>query len=347
MSAEAPKQTGITAPQEPQGCLPGFLRRIFGITEPSKNPTLITSQPTFGQPPPGLENFADKINSVVDGRLAADQQKALDLENMKAAEAAAAAEAFAKSEKLRRQEAIKLQEEQQELIRKETDGILEVFRVAERLQYIKDTIWGGRGEIRRAAGRTFIAGKKACYTHQNYAYNWTHDMGGLELFYQYPSVRMQYVPKVEGRLNIGSGDYTPGHPETQRYEPAINSTALRITVVNVEQDSGNDRKELCISSVSVGYPGEHFLSGWTEQKQTNLEFYSASIPREAADSETLLETALYNETVRRVEHGSSPAALEERARKELDQAKKSPKWQKWVAVPDGQPSCWEYPPTSN
>ncbi len=337
MSAEAPKEN--------QGCLPGFLRRfVTGVSEPLPIPQ---SKPSVVQPPLELENFADKINSVVDGRLSADRQKALDAENAKAAEAAAIAEAIAKSEELRRQEVIKLHEEQQELIRKETDGTLEAFRVAERLQFIKDTIWGGRGEIRRAAGRTFITGKKACYTHQNYAYNRAHDMGGLELFYQYPSVRMQYTPKVEGRLNLGSGGYTPGHPEMQRYEPAISSTALRITVVNVEEDSGKDRKELCISSITVGYPGEEFLSGWTEQKQANLEFYSASIPREAADSETLLETALYNETVRRAEHGSLPSALEERSRDELAKSKRSPKWQKWIAVPDRQPSHWEYPPASN
>lgn len=316
----------VEAPKGNQGCLPRFLRRF--ITEASEPQPIPQSKPSVVQPPLGLENFADQIRSVVDGRLTAQRQKEHDIEAAKAAQIAASIEADRKAaealSKPYRDEEDRKYREKQEQIAKELAAVLEKFRVVERLGYIRDTVWGGKGEIRPVGGKVSVAGKKANYTHQNDAYNHETDRGGLELVYQYPSVKLLDSPKIEGRFNI-EGSSSPGSPHMQKYVPDTNSTALRVKVLDTEQDSGEDKKELRISSVTVLSPGcRIFVS--------DFEFFSVCMPREKDESEALLEVALKQETIKRVDDGLLPSQLEKSARKMLIEAQRGPNWQKWKEV---------------
>lgn len=298
MSAEVPKEAGTTAPIIPQKPGGGFRKFLKRLLEP------VAMQPTsrITQPPPGLENFADTIQSVIDGRFAAERQKNLDIEAAKAAQRAAEAEEKIKAarnqEKLERQEIDRQYREEQEQIEKEVLAILEPFRVVDRLQYIKDAVWGGKGEIR------------------------PHN--GLELVYSYPSFEVFGQPGYEGHFSIEGRSY-PSSPPTRKYEQVTGSTSLRVRVLYTRQDSGEFRKELSISSVVDSFPIE---------KAGPVEFFSVRIPLGAEESEALLESALKQEAVTRVDRGYLPLQLKETARKELVRAKNSGFWMRWGAVDD-------------
>ncbi|OGY11847.1 MAG: hypothetical protein A2802_01340 [Candidatus Woykebacteria bacterium RIFCSPHIGHO2_01_FULL_43_29] len=310
MSVEAPKQTGALE----------FLRRLFG----DANKELL-QQPTSSiiQPPRGLEEFADHIQSVIDGRFAAQRQKENDIEAAKAAQVAAGAEkerrVTQRQEELEREEWARPYKDEQERIARETTAILTAFRVVDRLQYIKDTAWGGKGEIRPLGSESFIAGKKASYTHQNYAYNRGRYLGGFELVYSYPSCKL--IDGFKTEYGFDSSDFY----HMQQYVPDTNSTRLSVRVLNMEQDSGEDRKELSISSVAdVLFPDLHGAVA--------VEFFVACIPRETGESGALLESALMQEASQRVDRRHLPSQLGETARNKLAEVKRGSNWQKWKTI---------------
>lgn len=314
MSAESPKEAGTTAPitpQKPEGRFSRLLRKLFEVPLESQH----TQQPVprIVQPPPGLEDFADTIQSVIDGRFATERHKEHDIEAAKAAQIAAEAEEKRKAarnqEELERQERDRQYRENQEQIEKGVLVILEPFRVVDRLQYIKDAVWGGKGEIRPIV-----------------------ESSGLELVYSYPSLKLLVQPGHEGHYPR-EGPSSSSSPSSQKYEPYTSSTSLRIIVTYREVDKVLDtgqvswvaRKELRISSIIDSFP---------VKKADPIEFFSVRIPREAEESEALLESALKQEAVARVDKGYLPSQLEEAARKELARAKKSGGWMKWVDMDD-------------
>lgn len=311
MSAEAPKGN--------QGCLPGFLRRfVAGVSEPWLIPQ---SKPNVIHPPVGLENFAGQIQSVIDGRFAAQRQKEHDdIEAAKAAEIAASIKAAEALTKPYIDEEVRKYREKQEQTAKELAAILERFRVVERLEYIRDTVWGGKGEIRPDDTYQF---KDEYGTHTF--------RGGVKLVYQYPGVKLLDMPQVFGYAGIDSPS-RPGNPHMQKYIPDTWSTNLRIGVYDTKKDSGEDRKLLSISSFrDLSISGHQYFQEALESQQYP-QFFGDFIPRETDGSEALLEAVLKQETIKRVDDGLLPSQLEQSARKLLEEAQRSPYWQKLQEV---------------
>lgn len=322
MLSEAPKQS-CTEPKPSQtgGFLSRFLRRF--VAEAPGIQTIPQSKPSVIQPPLGLENFADQIQSVVDGRFAAERQKEHDIEVAKAAQIAASREADRKAaealSKPYRDEEDRKYREKQEQIAKELADVLEKFRVVERLEYIRDTVWGGKGEIRPDDTYQF---------KDDYG---THTFrGGVKLVYQYLGVKLLDMPQVSGYAGIDSPS-RPGNPHMQKYVPDTWSTTLSVSVLDIKQDSGEDQKLLSIASfrnLSSGY--QTFQLDLESQRYP--QFFGNFIPRETDGCEDLLEAALKQETIKRVDDGLLPSQLEESARKILTEAQRGPNWQKWKEV---------------
>lgn len=311
MSAERPKRD--------QGGRSGFLRRfIVGDSEPKSTPK---SKPRVIQPPLGLENFADQIQSVVDGRFAAQRQKEHDdIEAARAVQIEADRKAAEALSKPYRDEEDRKYREKQEQAAKELAAILERFRVVERLEYIRDTVWGGKGEIRPDDTYQF---------KDDYG---THTFrGGVKLVYQYPGVKLLDMPQVFGYAGI-DGPSRLGNPHMQKYVPDTWSTNLRIGVYDTKKDSGEDQKRLSISSFrDLSISGHQYFQEALESQQCP-QFFGDFIPRETNGSEALLEEALKQETIKRVDEGLLPSQLEKSARKMLTEAQRGPNWQKWKEV---------------
>ncbi|GEM_PF-4249184 len=348
MSAEAPKEAGTTAPvtpQKPEGGFSRFLRKLFEV--PSESHQTQQPLPMVVQPPPGLEDFTAKIQQGVDEVLSA--QKQLELDRQKA-----------ETDRLAREAAQELLIEQlqkdwvdrgtQEIIRREdaiaeADKILKDFRIEERLQVIRATVWEGKGEI-KPIKPVFDQAPDADVEKRVKVYGGvgkSDRLGGFELAYQYPFYEKVYgyikrkvefktkgidvVPLsiVGGGFGVieeggsGCGDYY------WKYRPCTEAILLSISIWNLCEDPTNSQTVLRVSGTTLGSKlrNPHYLF-----------FEGAIIPVENDDSKTLLEEALVNESKKRF----FPSELKKQS---ADLAKKQNDfgWNSWVhEVPDNYAS---------
>lgn len=356
MSAEAPKGN--------QGRLPGFLRRLF---KPSVAPvesqqilpsTLVQPQtPKIVQPPPGLEDFAAMIQQGKNDYFAELRQQDLDRQNE--AVSYLAARTAEKAIDAQRQQAIEDQEKARVV---EAMEIIDSFHIPERLRYIRDSKWEGKGELRMIGsqfGRQITYRDPSSYFHDVYI----DRLGGIELVHEYSS----FV------VNTQSTGW-----DTQRWmlKPATNRTSLSIVVQNIWVKSGKPQKILKLSSEAFedGAPFKRDILDVTipihnkdvetllalaraqeyvdrcgsrlpkripnkgivlleEELNSRLAAYPLPpITLEAVpiDSEALLLSVLAQETAIREIGEYLPAQLEQKAKKATERVKQGPHWLRWT-----------------
>lgn len=211
MSAEAPRNTGITAPvtpQESQGGLHRFLRRFF-----------------VPQPQSGLENFATRLHQREDSYLALQRQQDTLGRSIEASSMVINA-TF-------RAEALQTHTEREEQFRargREALKILQDFQISKRLRYIRGTVlWGGKGKIGP------IEERLATFSGSDYI----STVGGLELVHQYPGCHQISVTTCYG----GEMDTT-----IEKFVSDTRFTKLAIKVIHIEHDSGESEYALRILS---------------------------------------------------------------------------------------------------
>ncbi|MDD5147178.1 MAG: hypothetical protein PHV63_01335 [Candidatus Daviesbacteria bacterium] len=307
MSAEAPKNTGITAPntqQEPQGCLPGFLRRLFAT------PQEVQQIPKIIQPPSGLEGFADQLQQGIDGYFASVRQQDLERRNAEAARMANKALEKIKTEQLQRD---RLEQEQSRIRAAVTEAskTLQDFQIAERLRYIQDKIWGGKGNIAAAEPAFNIDGR----------YN---RLGGLRLEYECPYYYRTVTEEWSDAKNYASRKYE----RRWKYASATFGTCLSVDVLACRQDSQVEARKLLEVSAIYDYTFRVGVGRFPFGGDTFLG--KVTIPIDQPDSKTLLGGALTQETVHRVAIGWIPSKLDEQA---LEERSRLPHWEKWIYVP--------------
>lgn len=277
MSAEAPKEAGTTAPvtpQKPEGVFSRFFGRLFAELSESQP----TQQPVSRvvQPPPGLEDFAAKIQQGIEVHLSAQRQQELDRKNAEAAKIAAEVEKQANAAQRQRE-----LEDQERITREEaiTEAakVLKDFRIAERLEYIRDTVWEGKGKINPVESKFGIKiGEKR-----------GDILGGFELVFRYPSVSY-YVSNFDSEHNCSVSHPWQGLgvPEARISESTTN---LKINVLNLYEVSEQEEKVLILE----GY-----------------NFFHQTIHLGTIDSEPALEAALIQESVNRSRGGGLPSVYE-------------------------------------
>lgn len=331
MSAEAPKNTGITAPvtpQRPEGGFSRFLRRfVTGVSEPQPIPQ---SKPSVIQPPLGLENFAAGIKQGIDGLSASIRQQELDRQNAEITRQAA--EINVKTIAEQRQKEL---DQKRATVLTEGKRVLNELRVEEKLRYINDTQWGGMGKVRPVEPR-FACGGDSDYCNGNRLDNRVWDfLGGFELVYFYPAYgteeqyrqrgghsydRRRNVPiRVSTKLQVVVWtssmlyEVTPlekmGWPQINEFEDIP-----KVVMENILQVKSDDPK-----------PGKDFsVNGGGENK--NLEIKPGNIimqfPTNDANRNDLLDQTLAKETLERVGRGNMPAQLESRGNQELERLQK-------------------------
>lgn len=299
MSAEAPKPTGMTAPvtpQEPQGCLPGFLRRlVVGTSEPQ---FISGSAPKLTQPPPGLENFSAGIKQGIDDHFASVRQQ--DLERRNAEAARLAIENGKQSIAVLRQ----LRVEEQAILSRERSiaeaaDVLKNLRIAERLEYIRGAYWEGKGEVRPVAPGEY--GER---------------LGGFELVHEYPSFTKRVEQLFPGKFSYGVSNYR------WWYEQRADSTSLRIIALT------NSRLLIHSNLTSQMFEVDRLSGdlmrkswGWGEDPRGMIGYESVDgqkiiVPTDLPDRETLLQKAITQEVVYRMTHKLLPSQLETAAKEE-------------------------------
>lgn len=321
MSVEAPKEAGTTAPitpQKPEGGFSRLLRKLLEVPSESQS----TPQPVsrIMQPPPGLEDFAAKIQQGRDDHLSTQRQQELDRKNAVAvrlsAEVAEKAQAVAKQRELKetRVEAVTAAKK-----------ILDEFQVEEKLKYIRGTIWGGKGRIR------FIEPefeRRSIYG----TVEPSNRLGGLELVYQYPLFELR---KSEYDLSGESLD-------KWRYDPKTGGTSLSIVL----KEEGDKKVLNVLSKGEIGKRKEgtyvhdpHYYTYDFSYEKDGLsnssdrfpgcDFLGISIPIATQESTVLLDLALAQEANFRITNKFLPSQLEENARRVLVEVKRRPAWRNW------------------
>lgn len=297
MSAEAPRNSGREEPihsQRPDGGFSRFLRRFIGQPQAVQQLT-----PRVIQSPPGLEDFASRVQTGINDQLELKRQQGL--EKILESQRMATRVAELRADEQRRINEI---EERERSAAAEGAKILNGLRVAERLKYIQDSVWEGKGQIRSTVGVRSL-------------YHGSQSLATMELNHQYPALRViqEYIP-----------DYSEsgGSPNSQwQYVPAIGSTRLIVDVV----DLGVTQR---VPNINIRVFSEVKLD-----REVNGEYYaevcSVFIPAGTRTTEQQLETALVQETASRVNRNFIPPRLEEREKEALLKAKRSHAWQKWVS----------------
>lgn len=309
MSTEAPRNSGQGEPVPPQRSKDGFsglLRRLFiAPTEPQPTQQSISR---IVQPPPGLEGFATGLKQGIDSHFTSVKQQELDRQNAEAsrlsAEAAKQAQEEVKKKELAGQERIRREE-----AIAEANKILENFRIRERLEYIRDTVWEGKGEVMP------IEPNSDCF-------------GGFDLVHKFPSFTKQEETLSADRHG------TPNY--RWRYVPKTDSVHFRISAL------GNSRLSIYSYLLSDRFEEDSPRSGVDHKTWGGYSWQHDDDPRgiryshhgaEAVDvqtdlpeSETLLQAAITQVIVDRIKRGVLPAQLEQEAR---EQRSRLPHWQQW------------------
>lgn len=315
MSTEVPRSNGTGEPipsQASKGGFSRFLRRLFA--EP---PELVSVQPIprVVQLPPHMEGFADKIQQGIAGQIVVDEQRKLEwqkgVDKLRTEEAEKQAQAGAEQRERAQQLRIKTE-------RATTEGaeVLGKFQIAEKLEVIRQTVWEGRGEIvpfrpyfdfphygewdriRDKIWRGEISYRKQPPKPK-------YDLlGGVELVFEYPDVVW-----VKTEVNSDSTIQTFSYSSSQGTEPSpfAARTSLNVHVLNIHEDSKEDKKVLEISAVAP------FLRGG--------QMIDVTIPIDAKDGETLLEEALIKDSAYRTARGFIPSILEEEGKNRVESFK--------------------------
>lgn len=244
MSAEAPKNSGQGEPIPPQksgGGFSGFLRRLTGAPSELQHPQSSTSR--IVQSPPGLEGFATRIQQGIDMQLTVQSQQELEKKNVESARTAA--EASRKAEAEQRQSTLIEQERvRREQTTREADEILKDFQIADRLEFIRQTVWLGKGEIRPVEPIFGIT-------------------GGLELVHTFPT----YFREEKGDPPNRSGRFY-----SWRNMPGTGDTRLSISVLGLNGDAENIRKGLMVTLFAAIIPGKELVIPIdTEESKALLE----------------------------------------------------------------------------
>lgn len=284
-----------------KGRFSGFLKKISGV-----QPELQSTQqrvPKIIKPPPGLEDFTTGLKQGIDNHFTSVRQQELDRQNAEVSRLSA--EALKKAQEETKQKELA----EQERIRREKDiaeanKILENFRIKERLEYIRDTVWEGRGKVKPLEPKP----------------SW---LGGFELVHEYPS-----LTKQEETLHA-EGGCEPNY--RMKYVPRTDSTHLRIAVIDNSQMSISSHLDSDRFSESPPYSGVfHKTWGWTGDPRGIIHGYDRNEPvivqMDIPESETLLQEAIVGIIVDRIARRVLPAQLEEEAKFER---RRLPNWQKW------------------
>ncbi len=317
MSAEAPRNSGIgepIPPQKPEGGFSGFFRRLF--TAPSELQQ--TQQPIsrIVQPPPGLENFAGKLQQGIADHLVADKQRMQEWQRGVDKLRAEEVEKQAKLEAEQRGQAEQLRIKTEKAIAEGAE-VLASLKVAEKLEVIRQTVWEGRGEIRPTrvwfdfpCNDEYAKERDRMWSGQipnrELGPRPKYDLlGGLELVFKYPDVVW-----VETRDNGDGGetstfDYSPSSGVPSQFTGV---TSLNIHVLKVHKEAKEDKTILMISST------EPFLRGGRMPKDVTVLV-------NAEGSETLLDEALTKDSAHRTTCGFIPSLLEEAGRARVDSLK--------------------------
>lgn len=300
MSAEAPRNSGTGEtihPQKPKGGFSGFFKRLFAVpSEPQ--PTHQTTSRTV-QPPPGLEGFATDFQQGIDDHFVAKRQLEVEQQNTEAVRSVAEAEARRLDwEKNRR--TLEQEKERRDKLLAETAQILTDFQIAEKLEHIRLSQWGGMGTVEPV--------KPEFDLNRNLPNQMIVDkldrLGGFILIHRYP----YFMSRTK---QVDTGDSSV---EFYMLEPYTRFGYVSIEIYNAPQPHNHRelKKEFWVSS------SEAFGS-----------FIKIPIGDKTGTS-TSLNSTLVQETACRIDHHRFPVDVEREKKTRLTQAKRSTAWQKWV-----------------
>lgn len=292
MSAQERKEAGTTGPvtpQRPEGRLSRFLNKLFG------EPSTLQTPPRIVQPPPGLEDFAAKIQQGIDGHLATARQQELERRSAEAVRIAAETEKQALLHKDR--ESWRDQEKtRKEKAFTEASKILNDLHIEEKLEYIKQRYWAGQGELRVSPLLgTSLDGNEL--------------QGGFELGYRYKYPRL-----------IDDGVEYRERPWSRRKKRKIvfneKSTKLEIALIDEQGE-----KVIRISSVSdFDEPNASEVSPF--DRRDFSVFKGKRIPINENNSEALLDAAIAENVVHRVKYNLFPAEIKKAANRMYESQKR-------------------------
>lgn len=314
MTAEAPKSSGITAPVAPlksEGGFSRFMRRALDFL--SDQPSTQTPIPRIVQPPPGLENFATNFQQGISNHFAAKRQQEIEQQNAEAIRLATEAER-SRLELERYQKAEEPERLRREKALAETAEILKRFQVAEKLEYIRLSQWGGKGEVKPVEPEFDI--------NQIYRRSGSEDrldrLGGFQLTHYYPYYTSRTKQEDTGDSAV---DYNMLVPETA-------FGYVYIAIYSRQIFSGEVNKEFWVSSSEafgsfINIPIDEAGNSWIFSSGS---FTKAPIGEPGA----LLDSTLAQETAYRIDRHRLPADVEKEKRAMLLQAQQSPDWKKWV-----------------
>lgn len=305
MSAEAPRNSGAGEPihpQRPDGGFSGFFKRFFSV--PSEPQPAYQTTSRIVQPPPGLEGFADGLKQGIDSHFTSVRQQELDrqAEILRISNITAANQA---QEETRQRELAEQERVRREIAIAEANKILEDFHIRERLEYIRDTVWEGKGQVKPLEPNS----------------SW---LGGFEVVHEYTSfTKQEETLHPEG---WGPANYR------WKYVPRTDSTHLRIVAIDNSQISISSYLNSDRFYENTGYTGV-WSKNWGWQDDPRGFGYSISrdepvvVKMNTPESETLLQEAITKVIVDRIKRGLLPAQIEKHAEEEM--LRLSPQWGKW------------------
>lgn len=263
------------------------------------------AQPTsrIVQSPPGLENFAQKVQDQVDKHLNTQRQQELErqqIENQRLTEIAAE-NARVEAEQKERIEQIRIKIEQATT---EAAKILEDFQIREKLEYIRVTVWGGKGDI-KPIKPDFYDGNR--------------QLGGFKLEFSYQTTRVDVDWK------------DVGYDRTERVETeqhSVDTTYLKVIVAHFDprQKERDFRgKRFHIISPFLGNDKDFLGNYYSEEHQSPLVLDLSDLT-DKGSREAELNELLMRESVARKLSGYIPSELYlegQRRQKELAASRSS------------------------
>lgn len=213
----------------------------------------------------------------------------------------------------------KKQAREEQLRIKEALKILKKLRVEEKLEYIKETVWQGKGEI-------FPIDKGEAPFHGNYSNELA--TAGFLLVNYYPACRL---------VTEAHSAESPNTKWTSvKYILETRATRLYVEVFhgvysereNRPDSPGRVENNLRIFSGIYSSTARGINTIGKNSESPVETIMDVDIPINATD----LDNALAEEIRKRVEGNFLPAQLEQEAGEELSKAKRSPAWKKWVTV---------------
>lgn len=341
MSAEAPKNSGQGEPihpQRPDGGFSGFLKRLFSV--PPEPQRIQEETPRIIQSSLELSAFATRINTAVDNGL--DMARKAEVEKIEQERKLAE---LAIREKESQENARRQLIESRLRSLEATKQIAEELKIRDRLAYINDSVWEGKGKLLNLSSEPEDIDQYF----------------GFKLVFSYPSAVEEGVRASKGR-SVGYNS---------RLVPGIAETYLSIAVQNCEEygargglfglqvdkdgmmigirthvDEANDAYTKGIwsswwgSSYRPNYVNNISSNNsisWQEKTYRlypiNREDFSLKIKLDQLDNASIeekLDQILVRESTTRVREGVVPSKLIIQGQERLKQAKTSPSWMIYV-----------------